>query len=222
MDDDVFALIRRLVEQGEYVDFFRAKPAPDAPPPPPPLPDGTPDHRARIAWRRANVSSKTYFRGSADYEELRRLGRLEPPPPLTPATPEQVADAERRLKVALPPLLKRLYLEVGNGGFGPLSGIPGVEGGKEGSDGDLVEANEFMAEEPGLVPWIPAGVLCFFNWGGPIWSMLDCRTPDGVIWYAENEELEPTGMTLADWFRLWADHRLQRGRALAPGLRAEW
>jgi hypothetical protein len=153
MDDDVFALIRRLVEQSEYVDMFRAEPARDALPLPPPLPDGTPDYSARIAWRQANGASEEHFRGSADYEKLRRLGRLEPPPSLTPATPKQVANAERRLKVALPPLLKRLYLEVGNGGFGPLNGIPGVEGGKEGSDGDLVEANEFMAEEPDLVPY---------------------------------------------------------------------
>jgi hypothetical protein len=54
-------------------------------------------------------------------------------------------------------LLKRLYLEVGNGGFGPRTGIPCVEGGKGGSDGNLVEANEFMAEEPDLVPWISSG-----------------------------------------------------------------
>ena len=45
------------------------------------------------------------------------------------ATESQLADAERRLGFALPPLLRRLYAEVANGGFGPGSGILGVAGG---------------------------------------------------------------------------------------------
>ena len=47
-----------------------------------------------------------------------------------PATPEQLSEAERRLGVELPPLLRRLYLEVANGGFGPGSGLVGVVGGE--------------------------------------------------------------------------------------------
>ena len=45
------------------------------------------------------------------------------------ASEEQLAAAERRLGFALPPLLRRLYAEVANGGFGPGSGILGVAGG---------------------------------------------------------------------------------------------
>lgn len=39
--------------------------------------------------------------------------------PRRPATEEQVAQAESRLGFPLHPLLKRLYLEVADGGFGP-------------------------------------------------------------------------------------------------------
>lgn len=39
--------------------------------------------------------------------------------PEPPATPAQVAAAEARLGSPLPPLLKRIYLEVANGGIGP-------------------------------------------------------------------------------------------------------
>ena len=50
--------------------------------------------------------------------------------PLPAAADEaQLAEAERRLGFALPPLLRRLYAEVANGGFGPGTGILGIAGG---------------------------------------------------------------------------------------------
>ena len=46
-----------------------------------------------------------------------------------PATPAQIAHAEQLLGFALPPVLKTLYQEVANGGFGPGGGLRGLEGG---------------------------------------------------------------------------------------------
>jgi len=46
-----------------------------------------------------------------------RAGTLPPP-----ATPEAVAAAEEVIGFPLPPLLRRLYVEVANGGFGPNEG----------------------------------------------------------------------------------------------------
>jgi hypothetical protein len=43
-----------------------------------------------------------------------------------PATASEVDAAEAALGFAIPPLLRRLYLEVGNGGFGPDYGLEGV------------------------------------------------------------------------------------------------
>ena len=40
-----------------------------------------------------------------------------------PVTPSGLDDAERRLGFRLPKLLGRLYLQVGNGGFGPDYGL---------------------------------------------------------------------------------------------------
>jgi cell wall assembly regulator SMI1 len=40
-----------------------------------------------------------------------------------PATEEEVTQAEMQLGFALPSLLRRVYLEVGNGGFGPGYGF---------------------------------------------------------------------------------------------------
>jgi hypothetical protein len=43
-----------------------------------------------------------------------------------PATAAEVEAAEAALGFAIPPLLQRLYTEVGNGGFGPNYGLEGV------------------------------------------------------------------------------------------------
>jgi hypothetical protein len=43
-----------------------------------------------------------------------------------PATPGEVDAAEVALGFAIPQLLRRLYIEVGNGGFGPNYGLEGV------------------------------------------------------------------------------------------------
>jgi hypothetical protein len=43
-----------------------------------------------------------------------------------PTTPAEVDTAEAALGFAIPPLLRRLYVEVGNGGFGPNYGVEGV------------------------------------------------------------------------------------------------
>ncbi len=42
----------------------------------------------------------------------------DPGPPILPrATAEQIFEAERKLGFTLPPLLKSIYLEIGNGGW---------------------------------------------------------------------------------------------------------
>src|SRR5258708_6812995 len=43
-----------------------------------------------------------------------------------PATEAEVNAAEAELGFSIPPLLRRLYTEVGNGGFGPNYGLEGV------------------------------------------------------------------------------------------------
>lgn len=75
---------------------------------------------------------------------------MDPLPPLAPASAEAVADAERRLGHRLPPLLRRLYREVANGGFGPGYGILGVAGGHP-DDLGMTAANLLDPQEfPGL------------------------------------------------------------------------
>jgi hypothetical protein len=52
---------------------------------------------------------------------------VEPMPTIVPpATYAEVEAAEAALEFAIPTLLRRLYTEVGNGGFGPRYGLEGV------------------------------------------------------------------------------------------------
>jgi hypothetical protein len=76
-----------------------------------------------VDWRRVNTPRgprKGHYRpGSAEYLSARREGLLEPLPALGPATAETIGEAEGIIGFPLPPLLRRLYLEVADGGFGP-------------------------------------------------------------------------------------------------------
>lgn len=49
-----------------------------------------------------------------------------------PATGEQIRITEAQLGFPLPPLLKALYIQVANGGFGPGTGLRGASGGYKG------------------------------------------------------------------------------------------
>ena len=46
--------------------------------------------------------------------------------PFSPATPDEVKDAQSQLGGALPRVVSRLLTEIGNGGFGPGYGLIGV------------------------------------------------------------------------------------------------
>src|SRR5205807_2116845 len=46
-----------------------------------------------------------------------------------PATEDQIRETEQQLGFPLPPLLRLLYTEIANGGFGPGLGIVGTPGG---------------------------------------------------------------------------------------------
>ena len=68
-------------------------------------------------------------RGSTEYLRARSSGLAEPVPAvLVPATEAAVEEAEHVLGLPLPPLLRRLHLEVGNGGSGSGQGILGLAG----------------------------------------------------------------------------------------------
>ncbi|MER6978221.1 hypothetical protein ABT317_14710 [Streptomyces carpinensis] len=97
----------------------------------------------------------------------------------------------------MPPLLRRLYSEVANGGFGPDDGILGVSGGHE--QGNFYDIAELYQDGPDPSGRIPAGLVLVYDWGCTIWSLVDFRDPAGHMWCNHQGELWPQGITLGEW-----------------------
>jgi hypothetical protein len=134
-----------------------------------------------------------------------------PLPP--PATPDQLAATEARLGVTLPPLLRRLYLEVANGGFGPGPGIVGVTGGWKTDHGKVIEdlhavMLEATIENPRWI-WPPALVPVVDHSG--VYACTDASTSAGRMVEFDFEDLDDDGPD-GGWSRAF--------REVAPSLEA--
>ncbi|MEV5172160.1 SMI1/KNR4 family protein [Streptomyces flaveolus] len=128
-------------------------------------------------------------------EALRIVARAGTLPP--PATPEAVVAAEEVIGFPLPPLLRRLYVEVANGGFGPDEGVLGVSGGA--AQGNFADIAELYQDGPDPSGRIPAGLVLIYDWGCAIWSLVDFRDPAGAMWCSHEGECWPQGVNLAEW-----------------------
>lgn len=100
---------------------------------------------------------------------------------------EELAEAERLLGFRLPLLLKRLYCEVGDGGFGPeygflplLKPLPEVKlanGSIPGTESSVELFQIFRKGDPEDPAWFwPDRLLPVLDWGCAIRSCVDCST----------------------------------------------
>jgi hypothetical protein len=137
-------------------------------------------------------------------------------PKLIPSEPPDFASDERRLGFALPPLMKRIYKEIGNGGFGPGYGLIGLSNGVPDSDGMTVPAiyELFRGSSTDEPDWNwPEGLLPVCDWGCAIRSCIVCADPtfrmrffdpnvhDGDDWADSFFEESPSFET---WITAWA------------------
>ena len=135
---------------------------------------------------------------------------------LRPSNPVDVASDERRLGFNFPPLLKLIYQEIGNGGFGPGYGLIGLTNGVPDDTGKTGPAiYELIRGSSTLEPnwkW-PEGLLPVCHWGCAINSCVDCTDPnfrmrvfdpnvhDGDDWSDSFFEEAPSFET---WITAWA------------------
>jgi hypothetical protein len=192
-DDDVLDAIKRLVAAGEYLDQLYGRPGYAL------------EGGGAFIEGPGGELQREYRRGSGEYEEAKKAGMIMPLPPLQPARAAVVEWAETELGYALPSLLRRLYLEVGNGGFGPGYGILGLQGGHTDDLGSTaVELYRSWRPREGLLP------LC--HWGCGIYSLVDCRTGDGEMWGFDpnpvpedqiDNALYQEGVGLSTWLDRW-------------------
>ena len=86
-----------------------------------------------------------------------------------PATVQQIVNAEEKLGFVLPDLLRQVYQNVGNGGFGPGYGLFGLP--TSADDERQLQTNP---------PW-PVALLPLCNWGCGIVSYLDCSRSEAPV-----------------------------------------
>ncbi len=135
------------------------------------------------------------------------------------ATPEAVDAVEASLGVTLPVLLRRLYLEVANGGFGPGYGIVGVDGGWTDRGDTLADlARSFRRGSPFDTWTWPPTLLPLCHLGDGAYDCVDTARPAApVLRWDPNaavegaddddggEDLREAAPSLEDWFRRWLD-----------------
>ena len=135
-----------------------------------------------------------------------------------PVTSEVLDSAERRLGFKLPQLLRRIYTEVANGGFGPSYGLLGICGGAANEDRrDSVELYEwFRKARPDDDHWHwPERLLPLGHLGCAMFCCADCSsetTP--IIWFEPNPHEDgepwtdcfiPFAESLGEWLTAWLD-----------------
>ncbi|MBN9389317.1 MAG: SMI1/KNR4 family protein [Chloroflexi bacterium] len=124
-----------------------------------------------------------------------------PLPP--PVTVEELDEAEKRMNLRLPELLRELYLYVGNGGFGPEYGILGITpAGWKDDFGDTAFSYYLKIIEPPIYNENYIGLLPICYYGCAEHIFLDCKSEDGRI-ILPNEDIESASLNLREWLEKW-------------------
>jgi hypothetical protein len=147
-----------------------------------------------------------------------RTNNFDPgfPARFAPAPEAALSDAVRRLGSPLPAFLARVYLEVGNGGFGPGYGLIGLPGGYTGDEGgsvvDLYESRRAWATDGRGQRW-PEAVVPFCEWGCAIYTCVDCHSGAVLTFDPNTSDWDaPAGLAFGQthpsvraWFEDWVE-----------------
>ena len=201
-EEEAFQAVRNLVAAGEYLDQI------------PGIPISSTAGGGAFLMTADGRYRRIYHRGSPEYLQARAEGLVEPlPATLVPASKEAVEEAERVLGLPFPRLLRRLYLEVGDGGFGPGYGLLELS-----YDSEYTGLSMYrQAREDASDGWssFPPSLFPVCTWGCGIYSFIECSSPDGLMWgYDPNpgpwdvEALYPQPLSLAAWLGRWVEGTL--------------
>lgn len=130
-------------------------------------------------------------------------------PPIVPrhaATLDDIKRAELSLGFKIPSLLRSLYVDVADGGYGPGYGIQPLH--------EIVEWHQICRVNwEGIYPppsW-PPSLIRFCEWGCNFWSGVDCSSERCVVFRFNPDEptreiadmLEPECDSLSEWLTSW-------------------
>jgi hypothetical protein len=155
------------------------------------------------AWRRKrNMMTESELVAAirdriSDPRLRREIGASIPPPIFPPATSAAIDEAEKELGFPIPSLLRRLYQEVGNGGFGPGYGLLGVAGGY------TDEGRSLSASYLELRPGWPEGILPVFDLGCAAWLCIDGPALSDQVLMVHEPGMMRTVFTLPALLEAW-------------------
>ncbi len=142
------------------------------------------------------------LRARVAVDPRRPVGTHDVPHAYPPASEQDIEAAEAQLGFRLPGLLRRIYAEVTDGGFGPGYSLFPVRRGRDvpGQDESLVEMRNKLITDPRT----PRTLLPLCDWGCAVWSALDCSCNDGpIVTIAGEQPLMTTGRDLRSWLQAW-------------------
>lgn len=143
-----------------------------------------------------------------DDEIVARIREYAAEKQLPPPAPAEAADAlEAAVGYPMPPLLRRLYCEVANGGFGVGGEVLALVD----TGHDWFSDEESLSYlQPGVAASSnPSHVLPLVTLGCAIWWHVDFSTPEGRMWgwdphiLCKQDRLFPERFTLAEWLTDW-------------------
>jgi hypothetical protein len=143
-----------------------------------------------------------------------------------PVSQQEIQHAEMLLGFTLPPLLARIYLEVGNGGFGHGYGLFKLSDESPGYDFDTLVQNyqhmRAMTQEDIDTYWQDEGdkpalwpeqLLMICDWGCNMYSYVDCTTPECRILFSggnpSHGQFAVEAPSLYQWLASWLDGTYQ-------------
>lgn len=156
---------------------------------------------------------KYYSHGTNANGELETRKIILPAHVRKPVTEAELIDAETRMQVQLPRFFRRLYTEVGNGGFGPGYGMAKLDDIISGYQDHLSIYNGLLEEESGEeysnLLW-PDGLIYLGTEGCTYHFYLDCHDPHyRVLMFSDShyrDRLEEGMLLLSDTFDDWIGH----------------
>ena len=144
-----------------------------------------------------------------------RQSDMAPWSPLpAPATAGELAAAESRLGFPVPPVIRRVYADVANGGFGPGYGLVGIGGGRAGfrtgARAWFCEDEYASMRSHPQIQW-PPQVLPVCDWGCGIYSCIDATHADAPMLRNFGDALcdmpslaiTPMNCTFGEWLQAW-------------------
>lgn len=151
-----------------------------------------------VAWTDEEIVAK--IREFAEKNEL--------PQPAPAAAADEL---EAALGQPMPPLLRRIYCEVANGGFGIDGDVVSLtDTGKWYSDEEsLTDIYRRWSQPPEEWDIYPHHVVPLVTLGCAIWWHIDLRSPQGQMWgwdpnaLCRHHRLFPQRFTLAEWLTDW-------------------